>query len=255
VTLRLHLPPEVAALEAGADIALPEAAARHVQVRRLQPGDRLVLFDGLGHEAPAEVLAIGRRSVNVRAGAPCAVDRELPCALTLAFGMPANDRIDALVEKAAELGVARLQPLVTDHSVLRLDGERAARRRLHWQAIAAAACEQCGRARVPPVAPVRGLRDWLAEQAAAPAAGLRWVASLAPQALPLAAWADRIGAAATLLSGPEGGLTDEEEAAARSLGFEPVSLGARVLRADTAPLAALAWLAVQGAATAREERG
>ncbi len=112
---------------------------------------------------------MGRRDVTVRVGTPCAVDRELRCAVTLALGMPANERMDALVEKATELGVARLQPLLCERSVLRLDGERAARKREHWQAVAIAACEQSGRARVPVVEPVQSLAaGWRPTAATAP---------------------------------------------------------------------------------------
>ena len=111
---------------------------------------------GAGHDWPATVLAMGRSEVKVQVGAPQAVSSELPVAVTLALGMPANDRMDALVEKASELGVTTIQPLMTARSVLRLHGERAARKQAHWQAIAIAACEQCGRARVPRHAGRRG---------------------------------------------------------------------------------------------------
>ncbi|MFN5166150.1 MAG: 16S rRNA (uracil(1498)-N(3))-methyltransferase [Pseudomonadota bacterium] len=258
MTLRLHVPgPQgvPGALAPGTEFALPAAAARHVQVRRLQPGDALVLFDGAGLEADAAVLAIGRREVSVRVlGVRPALARELPFAVTLAFGMPANERMDALVEKATELGVAALQPLHTARSVLRLDGERAARRQAHWQAVAAAASEQCGRAVVPAVGAVRSLSQWLgglegAGAASAPAA--RWLLSTDAAA---PAWAVRAAAApagpTVVLSGPEGGFEAAESAAAVAAGFVPVSLGPRVLRADTAPLAALAALALAAPAPA-----
>lgn len=241
-------------LVAATELTLPPGAARHAQVRRVQPGDTLQLFDGQGSDWPATVLAMGRSEVRVRVGLPQAVARELPLAITLALGMPANERMDALVEKASELGVATVQPLMTQRSVLRLAGERAQRKQLHWQAIAVAACEQCGRARVPVVAPVRELADWLAQagadHAAAPAATLRLVLSLQPDAaaLPALPWTDA-GRVFTL-SGPEGGLTPDEEAAARAAGFVPAALGPRVLRADTAPLAVLAWLGLTAGGSA-----
>jgi 16S rRNA (uracil1498-N3)-methyltransferase len=253
MTLRLHVG---TALAAGAELALPDAAARHAQVRRVQPGEALVLFDGAGTEARAEVLAMGRREVRVRVlDTRAARAAELPFAVTLAFGMPANERMDALVEKATELGAAVLQPLVSARSVLRLDGERAERRRAHWQAVAVAACEQCGRSVVPEVAPVRALAAWLGAIAAPPdgavAAPRRWLLSPAPDA---PAWGSALATAAApaasaapdvvFLSGPEGGLDAAECAAAAAAGFAPVSLGPRVLRADTAPLAALAALAL-----------
>ena len=159
MSIRLHVETQ---LLAGAEMSLPPGAARHAQVRRVQPGDVLNLFDGRGADWPAEVLSMGRSEVTVRVGEPVALRSELACAVTLALGMPANDRMDALVEKASELGVAVLQPLLCERSVLRLDGERAERKRLHWQAVAVAACEQSGRARVPVVEPVRSLQHWLA---------------------------------------------------------------------------------------------
>jgi len=223
-------------LAAGQALDLPPGPARHVQVRRLQPGDRLQLFDGRGGEWAAQVVAMGRSRVAVQVLSHRAVDCELPLAVTLALGMPANERMDWLVEKATELGVADLQPLVCDRSVLRLDGERAERKREHWQAQAVAAAEQCGRTRVPRVQPVRRLLDWLPE---VPPAARRWLLSpqatqRAPQPAAAQPW--------VLLSGPEGGLTAAEEDAARQAGFEAVHLGPRILRAETAPLALLAWL-------------
>ena len=235
MTLRLFVD---VALQADADLALPPGAARHAQVRRVQPGDTLWLFDGHGSDWPATVLSVGRSSVLVRVGAPVAVHNELATRVTLALGMPANERMDALVEKATELGVARIQPLLTERSVLRLSGERAERKRAHWQAIAEAACEQCGRARVPRVEPVRALAEWLPQARE----GLRLLLSLQANAQPLSATAAALEI--TTLSGPEGGLTPDEEAAAQRQGFVPAALGPRVLRADTAPLAVLAWLAL-----------
>ena len=240
MTMRLFVPD---ALRAGVEMALPEGAARHAMVRRVQPGQWLRLFDGLGCDWPAEVLAVGRGSVTVRVGMPQAVHRELALQVTLAMAMPANDRMDLLVEKATELGVARIQPLHSERSVLRLAGDRAERKRAHWQAIAQAACEQCGRAVVPQVAAVQGWSDWL--RSLPPPAGhsTRWLLSLQPGALPVAAHGLPAEALCTL-SGPEGGLTADEEAAARAAGFVAVDLGPRVLRAETAPLAVLAFVAL-----------
>jgi 16S rRNA (uracil1498-N3)-methyltransferase len=231
-------------LAAGARVELPAAAARHVQVLRLQPGDALTLFDGHGGEWTGRVADVGRQRVHAVVDAHRAVERELAAAVTLALGMPANERMDALVEKAAELGAAAVQPLVTQRSVLRLAGERAERRRAHWQAVAVAACEQCGRNRVPAVAPVRDLAEWLRALPAAAEGEARLLLSFAPDARTLPAAGGR-ARGVTVLSGPEGGLGPDEEHAARERGFVPVTLGARVLRADTAPLAALAWLALQ----------
>ena len=226
-------------LSAGLELSLPPGAARHVQVLRLQPGDPLTLFNGDGGEWQASVVQMGRSEVRVMPQVHSAADRELPLAVTLALGMPANERMDGLVEKATELGVAALQPLMTERSVLRLQGERADKKIAHWQGVAAAASEQCGRTRVPQVAPVRQLADWL--RALPPGTGRRFVLSLrTPQ--PLQAGERE---PVTFLSGPEGGLSEAEESLAIAAGFVPVSLGPRVLRADTAPLAVLAHLGLQ----------
>jgi 16S rRNA (uracil1498-N3)-methyltransferase len=244
--LRLHVG-EAGALVAGEERALPPAAARHVQVRRLQPGDGVRLFDGSGVDFDAEILRMGRSDVHVRIGQAHAVERELAVAVTLALAMPANERMDTLVEKATELGVAAIQPLVAERSVLRLDGQRAERKRAHWQAVAVAACEQCGRARVPAVAAVLPIGAWLTGLAQPAAAHeRRLVLSLDADARPLAeALGSGAAQAITTLSGPEGGLSPAESDAARRAGFAPVGLGPRVLRADTAPLAVLAWLSLQ----------
>jgi 16S rRNA (uracil1498-N3)-methyltransferase len=258
-------------LAAGAELALPPPAARHVQVLRLQPGAPLTLFDGRGGEWRAEVRAIGRRDVAAAVLGFADVERELRRAVTLAIGMPANERMDALVEKATELGAAAIQPLHCERSVLRLTGERGERRRAHWRAIAAAACEQCGRNRLPTIAAPLALAAWLASLDAddalklllsAPAATLGEAAAAAqdagidsrgaaasdgrapPEVAHLARYlADRPVGRITLLSGPEGGFSADEMALATARGFQAATLGERVLRADTAPLAALAVVA------------
>jgi len=237
VTLRLYVE---APLAAGLTLDLPPGAARHVQVRRAQPGETLVLFDGRGGEWAAEVLHMGRQQVSVRVAAHTAADREAAVAVTLAIGMPANERMDWLVEKATELGVAALQPLITERSVLRLAGERAERKQAHWQGIAVAASEQSGRTHVPMVSPVMTLAAWLSALGPDEAPGTRWV--LSPDAVPGTACRPASGRLMAL-SGPEGGLAPAEQASAVARGFVPVSLGPRVLRADTAPLALLAGLA------------
>jgi 16S rRNA (uracil1498-N3)-methyltransferase len=253
VTLRLFVE---TALHAGQALDLPPGPARHVQVRRLQPGDALVLFDGRGGEWAARVARIGRQQVAVEVGAQAAIEREAVTAVTLAVGMPANERMDWLVEKATELGAAAIQPLTTARSVLRLDGERAERRRAHWQAIAVAAAEQCGRTRVPQVHAPATLPAWLADS------GPRldgWVLSLpgddaaidpptapGPAAPASDAASGATDTALTVLSGPEGGLTDEEQRMAVAHGLRSWTLGPRVLRAETAPLAALVLLTLGG---------
>jgi 16S rRNA (uracil1498-N3)-methyltransferase len=228
-------------LAPGMELALGATGARHVQVLRLQPGAALTLFDGHGGEWAGAVTAMSRREVRVRTLHHEGIERELRTDVTLALGMPANERMDGLIEKATELGVTAIQPLVCERSVLRVAGERALRKAAHWHAVAVAACEQCGRNRVPVINEPLALPEWL--RAADFAASARWLLSLADaQPWPPA----RSGAAAVvLLSGPEGGFTANEESAARAAGFVALSMGARVLRADTAPLAALAWLALE----------
>jgi 16S rRNA (uracil1498-N3)-methyltransferase len=231
-------------LHADESFDLPAGAARHVQVLRLQPGAALTLFDGRGGEWSARVVRMGRSEVAVQVGTHAAVDRELPLAVTLALGMPANERMDAFVEKATELGAVAIQPLLCERSVLRLACERAEKKVAHWQAVALAACEQSGRTRVLQVAPVMSLADWLHGLATNDAP--RWVLSFAADAKPLASITVP-HAGVVSLSGPEGGLSAHEEAAARAAGFAPVSLGARTLRADTAPLALVAHLSIGAA--------
>lgn len=236
-TLRLYVD---SALAAGAEIALPDGAARHAQVWRLQPGEGLWLFNGQGGQWRASVVHMGRREVTVRVEAHEASHTEPSRRVTLALGVPANERMDTLVEKATELGVAAIQPLLCARSVVRLAGERADKRRAHWQAVAQAAAEQSGRTAVPSIAPLAAFEAWLS--AADGTSGV--VLSLSPDARPLRERVQAAGAAPafTLLSGPEGGLAPDEETRARRAGFSPAHLGPRVLRADTAPLAALALI-------------
>jgi 16S rRNA (uracil1498-N3)-methyltransferase len=231
---RIHCP---IPLTGGAVIDLPSGAARHVQVLRLQPGNAITLFTGDGGEWSATVERMGRSEVSARVETYQAIEREAPREVQLALGMPAGDRMDWLVEKATELGVTRIQPLMTERSVLRVQGERADRKLAHWQAIAVAACEQCGRNRVPLIEPPCTWAAWLT-RAALPSAAL--VLSLQPGSRPVVPAAG--DGPVLLLSGPEGGLSPEEESAALARGFRPVTLGTRTLRAETAPLAALAAL-------------
>jgi 16S rRNA (uracil1498-N3)-methyltransferase len=231
-------------LATGLELELPAGAARHVQVLRLQPGDAITLFQGglagTG-EFEARVTHMGRSSVRVQVGAHHAIEREAPREVHLLAGITANERMDWLVEKATELGAASITPLLAERSVLKLKGERADKKRAHWQAIAIAACEQCGRNRVPVVAAAVDLAGWL--QAHAQAAPMqRLLLSLRGASVPIGALQGQTGPV-TLLSGPEGGLGSMEEDAALSHGFERVSLGRRVLRAETAALAALARIA------------
>jgi 16S rRNA (uracil1498-N3)-methyltransferase len=231
-------------LISGQVVDLPPTAARHVQVLRMQPGHSLTLFNGEGGEFSAEVQHMGRSDVRVVVGQHRAVECEAAVQVHLAVGMPANERMDWLVEKATELGVHRITPLMTERSVIRLTGERAEKKQAHWQAVAASASEQCGRNRVPLIDPPERFDAWLAKQTAQ-ASAVKGVLSLHASTQPLHALRDGVAASAkswVLLNGPEGGLTDTEDAAARAKGFVALSLGDRVLRAETAALAALTLL-------------
>ncbi len=242
-------------LVCGSTLDLPAATARHVQVLRMQPGDTVTLFNcGAGWDGPmqspggefsATVTAMGRSSVQVRVDTHHATEREAARAVHLAVCMPANERMDWLVEKATELGVTSIQPLMSERSVLRLSGERATKKQQHWHSVAVSACEQCGGNRVPLVHPVASLAAWLKTGATADAgAGVqRLLLALHESATPLRDTGRLTQGGVTLLSGPEGGLSRAEEAAAMDCGFAPVSLGARVLRAETAALVGLALLA------------
>jgi 16S rRNA (uracil1498-N3)-methyltransferase len=241
-----------APLITGELLDLPPGAARHVQVLRLQPGDTLTLFNGgpgmagIGGEFDATVTRMGRSDVQVQVGAHWAVEREAARAVHLAVGMPANDRMDWLVEKATELGVASIQPLMTERSVLRLSGERAEKKVAHWQSVAVAACEQCGGNRVPVIHAVMAYSVWLKAQSGAnPGLALLLSLRAGTQAVRDAVGStDQPAGSVTFLSGPEGGLGSAEEEAALASGFVPVTLGPRVLRAETAALCALAALLV-----------
>jgi 16S rRNA (uracil1498-N3)-methyltransferase len=234
---RFHCPTP---LTTGLAFSLPAGAARHVQVLRMQPGDVITLFNGEGGEFDATVTRMGRSDVDVEVGAHRPVEREAARAVHLLAGITANDRMDWLVEKATELGVASITPLVAERSVLKLKGERADKKLAHWQGVAVAAAEQCGRNRLPTIHPAVTLTDWLKK---APPCE-RWVLSLSEGTQPLTQMhSPQTLAPVTVLSGPEGGLSPGEEAAALAAGFTPITLGPRVLRAETAPLAVLALLA------------
>ncbi len=234
-TIRLlvpDLPP------AGGKHCLPAGAAAHAaRVLRVSAGDELVLFDGVGGEAPARVVAVRGDTVEVEQAPLAAADRESPLRLTLVQGISRGERMDLVVQKATELGVCRLVPVLTERSVVKLDAGQAAKRLQHWQGIAAAACEQSGRTRLPAIDPVTTLARWLA------VAG----ATAEPRYLLHPGSRQRIrdlppSTAATLLIGPEGGLSPGERERALASGFTELSLGPRVLRTETAALAALAIL-------------
>lgn len=223
-------------LSPGAMVELPERAARHVAALRLREGDALTLFSGDGFEWRATLASVGRRGVVAALRERREANRESPLPVTLAQGVCAADRMDLVLQKATELGVAAIRPVVTARSVVRLSPERQERRGAHWQNVVVAACEQCGRNVVPPVGTLTALRDYLAEPRAP---GTRIL--LSPAGAATLRTLD-IRAPVTLLIGPEGGLADEERELAALAGFEPVRFGPRILRTETAPLAAMAAL-------------
>lgn len=235
-----------AAPRAGTPLALPADVARHVQVLRLQPGDALALFDGTGGQYRARLVEVDKRGALVQVDTFEPAEAEPPYRVTLAQGIAGGDKMDWVIEKAVELGVAAVVPLSTARGVVKLAGERADKRVAHWRGVVRASCEQCGRNRVPDVAPVAGFHAWLDALPAAPADGeLRLL--LSPRAsIPFASLPDAPPAGAvTLLIGPEGGLSPDEENAARARGFTALSLGPRVLRTETAGAAVLAALAAR----------
>lgn len=230
---RFHCPFPLAP---GAQVDLPEAAAHHaLRVLRLQVGAPLILFDGDGGEWRGQIVGAGG-TVRVALQAFDARDAESPLAVTLVQALPAGDKMDWVVEKSVELGVAAIQPVAAKRSVVRLSAERMARRVTHWNRIASAACEQCGRNRVPPVAAVLDLPQYLAEARAQNALRLLMTpgAGLALREL------ERPAGPVAVMVGPEGGWEEGELRAAEAAGFRILHMGPRVLRTETAGAAVLA---------------
>jgi 16S rRNA (uracil1498-N3)-methyltransferase len=220
----------------GAQFALAPEASQHVaKALRLKAGDALVVFDGRGGEYEASIQRVDRDRVDVKVGAFRDVDREGALTVGLVQGLPEADKMDWIIQKATELGIAWIQPVICERSVVRLAGERAARREAHWQRVAIAAAEQSGRTRVPEVRPTLPFMNWIA----APGGPARWL--LDPAADPIAAHVPP-PSPLELVVGPEGGLSERERSLALDRGFDSVGLGPRVLRTETAPLAALAAL-------------
>jgi len=225
-------------LEPGACITLRGGAASHVtRVLRLRVGQALTLFNGHGGEHVASIDRSQGGEVTVAVGEHRPIERESPLPLTLAQGVSRGERMDLVVQKATELGVSRLVPVLTERSVVRLDARQADRKSNHWRAIAIAACQQCGRNRLPEVTPPAQLREFL-RQAAGDRAGLL----LSPGAALRIEDVPRPRNGVTVLIGPEGGLSDAEQEDAQAAGFTAVHLGRRVLRTETAAIAALTLL-------------
>ena len=218
----------------GAQFSLAPEAAQHVgKALRLKAGDALTVFDGRGGEYEATIQRIEKDRVDVKLGAWRDVEAEAELQIGLVQGLPEADKMDWIIQKAVELGVAWVQPVVCDRSVVRLAGERAERRAAHWRRVAVAACEQTGRNRIPEVRPTLAFLTWIAM----PSSDTRWM--LEPGQTPLSSKA-RPDGPLELLIGPEGGLSDRERDLAVSQGCVAVGLGSRVLRTETAPIAALA---------------
>jgi 16S rRNA (uracil1498-N3)-methyltransferase len=218
----------------GAQFSLAPEAAQHVgKALRLKAGDALTVFDGRGGEYEATIQRIEKDRVDVKLGAWRDVEAEAQVQVGLVQGLPEADKMDWIIQKSVELGVAWVQPVVCDRSVVRLAGERAERRAAHWRRVAVAACEQTGRNRVPEVRPTLAFLNWIA----IPSSATRWM--LEPGQTPLSSQA-RPDGPIELLIGPEGGLSDRERDLAVSQGCVAVGLGSRVLRTETASIAALA---------------
>jgi 16S rRNA (uracil1498-N3)-methyltransferase len=222
----------------GAMIDLPEAVARHLAVLRMAPGAPLELFNGSGGVYRATLAWLDKKRAAATIAGFDAADAELPFSLMLAQGLPEGGKMDWIVEKAVELGVTSIQPLAAQRSVVRLSGERADKRRAHWEAVVVAASEQCGRTRLAQVAPVADFNRWV--QAPSPARRIL----LSPRATQsLAAWAATVAPhEVCIMIGPEGGFSGEEEELALAGGALALSMGPRVLRTETAGLAAIAAL-------------
>ena len=234
---RIHVPPPLAT---GSDVTLPAQAAEHLtRVLRMSAGAAVTLFDGSGGEYSATLNTYSGRRVTARVLAHRAVEREAPLDITLLQGIARGERMDLIVQKATELGVTRILPVLAERSVVRLDAKQRDRKHEHWQGIAISACEQCGRNRIPEISAPLSLDAALR---ACPDAALRCMLA-ADAGESLTALAGRAGnGPVALLIGPEGGLADGEEAFARANRFTACRLGPRIMRTETAGLAALAAL-------------
>jgi 16S rRNA (uracil1498-N3)-methyltransferase len=230
----------------GSLVQLPPDTASHLaKVLRARSGDELILFNGDGREFDGAIEAVRGSRVSASVGDGRQVDRESPLAITLVQCVPRGDRMDFIVQKATELGVARIVPVLSQRSVVRLDKAQAESKAIHWRAVAVSACEQCGRNRLPTIESAQPLLSYLGGSARN--TGPRWV--FEPETAPSQAAAQDTGvggagpiADAEIAIGPEGGFAPDELEAFRVAGFSQVGLGPRVLRAETAAIAAVVWL-------------
>ncbi|HEX6612463.1 MAG TPA: 16S rRNA (uracil(1498)-N(3))-methyltransferase [Rhodanobacteraceae bacterium] len=234
-TIRIHLD---LGLHVGAEVVLPEQAAAHLaRVLRLRAGDRLSMFNGDGNDYATELVAVGARETRARVLEVQANRRESPLRIVLAQALARGEKMDWIVQKATELGVAEIVPLVTARSEVKLDEDRARKRLEHWRAVAISACEQSGRARVPVIAAVQSLSGWLEKL---DGSGTRL--ALLPEGEIAARLLEAPAQVVALAVGPEGGFDEADVSALRNAGFRGLALGPRVLRTETAGLAAMAAL-------------
>lgn len=225
-------------LQTGMQVELPSASAYHVaRVLRMREGAPIRIFDGSGSEFAAEIARVESGAVLVRVLESTHAASESPLRITLVQGVSRGERMDWTLQKATELGVAAIAPVLTARSVVRLDSKQAERKQAHWRGIVIGACEQCGRARIPVVGAPMSLRDYFTHVRKD---GMRLV--LSPTAPASLAGIASLPARVELLIGPEGGLDDDELIGAKQAGFIPVRLGPRVLRTETAAVAALTVL-------------
>tara|TARA_R110002124_G_scaffold4505_26_gene27420 strand:- start:2654 stop:3388 length:735 start_codon:yes stop_codon:yes gene_type:complete len=223
-------------LSTGAVVQLEPEPSRHLaRALRLGVGDTLTLFDGHGGEYPAEIIGVDKKYVQVVTGEHLSCERESTLDIHLGIAVSRGERMDWVVQKSTELGVTALTPLLTEHTGVKLAGERANKKIQHWQQIAISACEQCGRNRPPVVHPLQSQAQWLASTTAEQKFVLHHRADA------LAVPSETPGSIA-LLVGPEGGLSEAEISAAEQAGFAALRLGPRVLRTETAPIVAIALL-------------
>lgn len=225
----------------GAEILLSGDAARYLgRVLRLRPDDEVTVFNGDGGEYEATVVSLAKSSVTLRTGNFIDREAESPLSIHLVQGLARGERMDLVVQKATELGVDRITPLMTEYGVVRLDGQRAAKRTAHWRAVAASACEQSGRNRLPVIDEPIGFREWLGGNS-----NRDWTRLiLRPGAGRSLASASIESGCAVLLIGPEGGFSEAEYELAELTGFAAIGLGPRILRTETAALAAMSALQV-----------
>lgn len=232
---RLYFPGDIA--DHGECHVVAGQAHHVIHVLRLQAGAALTLFDGRGAEYAALIKRIDKSGFTLTVAERREVSRESPLRVVLAQGISSGERMDYTVQKCVELGIQAIQPLVTQRSVVRLSSERADKRVAHWQTVAAAACEQCGRNILPEILPVQPLMKWLGVAQSQPG-DARYL--LSPHSSTRLRDQTRPQHAVTLLAGPEGGWNPDETTAALGAGFMPLTLGPRVLRTETAAVAALA---------------